>query len=123
MFSSVNKCVPLNGISINWILNYVNQKVASSGVSYGSERIVYTDHPGIGANQLVSGDNLYGNPGNDSTDMSDRLTGTWKITSGLSYHHTYSYTVTSDSSSYGGSSGSSTCSPEIYQCYAKQFFG
>ena len=92
-----------------------------AGVSYGAERIVYTwGDSGIGANQLVSGNNLYGNPGNDSTGPSARLSGTWKITSGLSYHHTYSYEYTEE-----GHSGqySRTATVTIYQCYAKQFFG
>ena len=93
-----------------------------AGVSYGPERIVYTNYSNI-AYQLVSGDNLYGNPGNDRTHMSDPLVGTWKITSGLSYHHTYSWTETSSSSSYGGGSGSHTYSNTVYQCYAKQFLG
>lgn len=30
MVSSGNKCVPLNGITINWILDYVNRKVSNS---------------------------------------------------------------------------------------------
>ena len=30
MVSSGNKCVPLNGITINWLLDYVNRKVSNS---------------------------------------------------------------------------------------------
>lgn len=115
-----NKCVPLD-ITLNRLFDYINAKVASSAPSYGSERIVYTDNSSIGVNQLVSGDNLYGNPGNDRTGASARLGGTWKITSGLSYHHTYSWTEDSSSNPYGGSS--SRIHLAIYQCYAKQFFG
>lgn len=123
MVSAGNKCVPLNGITINWLLDYVNAKVASSGVSYGSERIVYTTWSNISANQLVSGDKLYGNPGNDSTAPSAGLSGTWKITSGLSYHHTHSWTVTSSGGNCGQGGGSTTHSETVYQCYAKQFLG
>ena len=92
-----------------------------AGVSYGSERIVYTDDSGIGVNQLVSGNNLYGNPGNDNSYMSDQLGGTWKITSGLSYHHTYSYEKQIEGQS--GVTNSVTHTYAIYQCYAKQFLG
>ena len=115
-----NKCVPVD-ININRIFEYVNQKVASSTPSYGSERIVYTwGNSSISVNQLVAGNELYGNPGNDSTGPSARLSGTWKITSGLSYHHTYSYRYETE-----GHSGqySNTATVAIYQCYAKQFFG
>ena len=54
-----------------------------AGVSYGAERIVYTwGDSSVSVNQLVAGNELYGNPGNDSTGPSARLSGTWKITSG-----------------------------------------
>ena len=91
-----------------------------AGVSYGPERIVYTWDSSIGVNQLVSGNDLYGNPGNDNSYMSGQLGGTWKITSGLSYHHTYSTveTVDGQSGQYGR-----TVTYAIYQCYAKQFLG
>ena len=92
-----------------------------AGVSYGSERIVYTwGNSSISVNQLVAGNELYGNPGDAGSGPSDRLSGTWKITSGLSYHHTYSYTYETE-----GHSGkySNTATVAIYQCYAKQFFG
>lgn len=123
MVSSGNKCVPLNGVSINWILDYVNQKVASSAPSYGSERIVYTLYSNIGSGQLVSGDILYGNPGDEGSGPSARLSGTWKITSGLSYHHTHSWTVHSSGGNCGQGGSSQTYSEAIYQCYAKQFLG
>ena len=92
-----------------------------AGVSYGAERIVYTwGDSGIGANQLVAGNELYGNPGDAGSGPSDRLSGTWKITSGLSYHHTYTYTY--ETEGYSGQY-SRTATVAIYQCYAKQFFG
>ena len=91
-----------------------------AGVSYGPERIVYTDESGIGVNQLVSGNDLYGNPGNDSTYMSGQLGGTWKITSGLSYHHTYSHKANVGE---GSGAHTDTFTYTIYQCYAKQFLG
>ena len=101
-------------------LGYKPEREGAGGVSYGPERIVYTAESSIGANQLVSGDKLYENPGNDSKAPSARLSGTWKITSGLSYHHTYSYTYETE-----GQSGqySKTATVAICQCYAKQFFG
>jgi hypothetical protein len=101
-------------------LGYTPAREGSGGVSYGPERIVYTGNSSIGANQLVSGNILYGNAGNDSTDMSGQLGGTWKITSGLSYHHTYSYKYEKE-----GNSGqyTATATVVIYQCYAKQFLG
>ena len=115
-----NKCVPVD-ININEIFEYVNQKIASSAPSYGSERIVYTADSNISSDQMVSGDKLYKKPGDGDSAPSARLSGTWKITSGLSYHHTYSWTETSSS---GGSGQSSTThSKEIYQCKAKQFLG
>lgn len=117
-----NKCVPVD-ININRIFDYVNQKVASSAPSYGSERIVYTLYTNISSGQLVSGDILYGNSGDGNSSPSARLSGTWKITSGLSYHHTRSWTEYGSSSSYGGGSGSHTYSETVYQCYAKQFLG
>ncbi len=114
-----NKCVPVD-ININRIFEYVNQKVASAGPSYGSERIVYTENTDISSGQLVSGNILYGNPGDGNSGPSARLSGTWKITSGLSYHHTYSYRYETE-----GHSGqySLTATVTIYQCYAKQFLG
>lgn len=116
-----NKCVPVD-ININRIFEYVNQKVASSAPSYGSERIVYTLYSNISSGQLVSGDILYGNPGDGGSGPSARLSGTWKITSGLSYHHTHEWTVTSSGGNCGQSS-SHTYSETVYQCYAKQFLG
>lgn len=117
-----NKCVPVD-ININRIFEYVNQKVSSSAPSYGSERIVYTYQSNIGSGQFVSGDILYGNPGDGGSGASARLSGTWKITSGLSYHHTYSWTVHSSGGNCGQGGGSTTYSDAVYQCYAKQFFG
>ena len=117
-----NKCVPVD-ININRIFEYVNQKIASSAPSYGSERIVYTLHTNISSGQLVSGDILYGNPGDGGSGPSARLSGTWKITSGLSYHHTHSWTVTSSGGNCGQGGGSQTYSEAVYQCYAKQFLG
>ena len=101
-------------------LGYTPAREGSGGVSYGPERIVYTSDSSITENQLVSGNRLYGNAGNDSTYMSDQLSGTWKITIGLSYHHTYSYEYETE-----GHSGqdSLTATVTIYQCYAKQFLG
>ena len=90
-----------------------------AGVSYGPERIVYTADSGI-ANQLVSGNKLYGNPGNDGTAPSARLSGTWKITGGLSYHHTYSR---KENVGEGSGAHTQTVTYTIYQCYAKQFLG
>lgn len=117
-----NKCVPVD-ININRIFEYVNQKVSSSAPSYGSERIVYTLHSNIGSGQLVSGDILYGNPGDGGSGPSARLSGTWKITSGLSYHHTHSWTVHTGGGNCGQGGSSQTYSETIYQCYAKQFLG
>ena len=117
-----NKCVPVD-ININRIFEYVNQKIASSAPSYGSERIVYTLHTNISSGQLVSGDILYGNPGDGGSSPSARLSGTWKITSGLSYHHTHSWTVHSGGGNCGQGGGSQTYSEAVYQCYAKQFLG
>lgn len=115
-----HKCVPVD-ISINEIFEYVNQKVASSAPSYGSERIVYTTDSSIGVDELVSGDKLYKKPGDEDSGPSARLSGTWKITSGLSYHHTYSWTETSSEGNSGQSSA--THSDAVYQCHAKQFLG
>ena len=117
-----NKCVPVD-ININRIFEYVNQKVSSSAPSYGSERIVYTLHSNISSGQLVSGDILYGNPGDEGSGPSARLSGTWKITSGLSYRHTHSWTVHSSGGNCGQGGSSTTYSEAIYQCYAKQFLG
>lgn len=117
--SAQNKCVPLS-FTLNQIFDYVNVKVATTAVRYGSERIVYTDDPRISADQMVSGGILYGNPGNDSTYMSAQLGGTWKITSGLSYHHTYSHKA---NVGQGSGAHTETYTYTIYQCYAKQFLG
>lgn len=118
-----NKCVPVD-ININRIFEYVNQKISSSAPSYGSERIVYTwGESNISSGQLVSGDILYGNPGDGNSSPSARLSGTWKITSGLSYHHTHSWTVHTGGGNCGQGGGSQTHSVVIYQCYAKQFLG
>lgn len=119
MNSAQNKCVPLS-FTLNQIFDYINVKVAATAVRYGSERIVYTDDTRLGSGQMVSGSTLYGNPGNDSTYMSAQLGGTWKITSGLSYHHTYSHKVKVGE---GSGAHTDTVSYAIYQCYAKQFLG
>lgn len=119
MNSAQNKCVPLS-FTLNQIFDYINVKVAATAVRYGSERIVYTDDSRIGSGQMVSGSTLYGDPGNDSTYMSAQLGGTWKITSGLSYHHTYSHKVHVGE---GSGAHTDTVTYTIYQCYAKQFLG
>lgn len=119
MNTAQNKCVPLS-FTLNQIFDYVNVKVAATAVRYGSERIVYTDDSRLSSGQMVTGSSLYGNPGNDSTYMSAQLGGTWKITSGLSYHHTYSHKAKVGE---GSGAHTDTFTYTIYQCYAKQFLG